>query len=222
MPSKKILELKKKRVDALVKELENAESIVFSDYKGLTVEQDTQMRAEFRDKNLNYKVVKNSISSRAFEKLGIEGLEETLTGPTAIAYSNEDVVLAPRLVREYTEKFRKMSIKGGIVGKEVHPLDYIMALSRVESRENLYGKLLFMMLYPLTAFAQIASQVAEKGTETGAATVAELAQAKTEEPAEEPAEEPVEETVAEEAGHTLEETAEVEDEETREDKLEEN
>ncbi|NLB28048.1 MAG: 50S ribosomal protein L10 [Clostridiaceae bacterium] len=209
MPSKKILELKKKRVDALVKELENAESIVFSDYKGLTVEQDTQMRAEFRDKNLNYKVVKNSISSRAFEKLGIKGLEETLTGPTAIAYSNEDIVLAPRLIREYTEKFRKMSIKGGIVGKEVHPLDYIMALSRVESRENLYGKLLFMMLYPLTAFAQIASQVAEKGTETGAATVAELAQAKTEEPAQEPAEEPVEETVAEEAGQTLEETAEV-------------
>jgi len=219
MPSKKILELKKKRVDALVKELENAESIVFSDYKGLTVEQDTQMRAEFREKNLNYKVVKNSISSRAFEKLGIKGLEETLTGPTAIAYSNEDIVLAPRLIREYTEKFRKMSIKGGIVGKEVHPLDYIMALSRVESRENLYGKLLFMMLYPLTAFAQIASQLAEKGTETGAATVAELAQAKAEEPkeAEEPAEEPAEETAAEEAGQSPEET----DEETTEDKLEE-
>ncbi len=219
MPSKKILELKKKRVDALVKELENAESIVFSDYKGLTVEQDTQMRAEFRDKNLNYKVVKNSISSRAFEKLGIKGLEETLTGPTAIAYSNEDIVLAPRLIREYTEKFRKMSIKGGIVGKEVHPLDYIMALSRVESRENLYGKLLFMMLYPLTAFAQIASQLAEKGTETGAATVAELTQAKAEEPkeAEEPAEEPAEETAAEEAGQSPEET----DEETTEDKLEE-
>ncbi len=219
MPSKKILELKKKRVDALVKELENAESIVFSDYKGLTVEQDTQMRAEFREKNLNYKVVKNSISSRAFEKLGIKGLEETLTGPTAIAYSNEDIVLAPRLIREYTEKFRKMSIKGGIVGKEVHPLDYIMALSRVESRENLYGKLLFMMLYPLTAFAQIASQLAEKGTETGAATVAELTQAKAEEPkeAEEPAEEPAEETAAEEAGQSPEET----DEETTEDKLEE-
>ncbi|NLA95839.1 MAG: 50S ribosomal protein L10 [Clostridiaceae bacterium] len=206
MPSKKILELKKKRVDALAKELENAESIVFSDYKGLTVEQDTQMRAEFRDKNLNYKVVKNSISSRAFEKLGIKGLEETLTGPTAIAYSNEDLVLAPRLVREYTEKFRKMSIKGGIVGKEVHPLDYIMALSRVESRENLYGKLLFMMLYPLTAFARIASQVAEKGAESGAGTVAEMAVDREEEPKQ--AEVPAEETAVEEDGQTVEEVTE--------------
>ncbi|NLB50806.1 MAG: 50S ribosomal protein L10 [Clostridiaceae bacterium] len=165
MPSEKILEMKKKRVDALAKELENAQSIVFADYKGLTVEQDTEMRAEFRNKNLTYKVVKNSISSRAFDKLGIEGLDETLTGPTAIAYSNDDVVLAPRLVREFSEKFRKMSIKGGIVGKEVHPLDYIMALSRVESRENLYGKLLFMMLYPLTAFAQVTAQIAEKKQE---------------------------------------------------------
>ena len=165
MPSEKILEMKKKRVDALAKELENAQSIVFADYKGLTVEQDTEMRAEFRNKILTYKVVKNSISSRAFDKLGIEGLDETLTGPTAIAYSNDDVVLAPRLVREFSEKFRKMSIKGGIVGKEVHPLDYIMALSRVESRENLYGKLLFMMLYPLTAFAQVTAQIAEKKQE---------------------------------------------------------
>ena len=95
MPSKKILEMKKKRVDALAKELEKAESIVFADYKGLTVEQDTQMRAAFREQDLTYRVVKNSISSRAFEKLGIKGLDDTLIGPTAIAYSNEDVVLAP-------------------------------------------------------------------------------------------------------------------------------
>ncbi len=217
MPSKKILEMKKKRVDALAKELEKAESIVFADYKGLTVEQDTQMRAEFRDKNLTYKVVKNSISSRAFEKLGIKGLEETLTGPTAIAYSNEDVVLAPRLVREFSEKFRKMSIKGGIVGNEVHPLDYIMALSRVESRENLYGKLLFMMLFPLTAFAQIASQIADKGAGAGAGRVAELVVVeKEEEPGR--AEEPAEETVAEEAGQAVDEAVE----ETREDKQEDN
>lgn len=191
MPSKKILEIKKKRVDALAKELEKAESIVFADYKGLTVEQDTQMRAAFREQDLTYRVVKNSISSRAFEKLGIKGLDDTLIGPTAIAYSNEDVVLAPRLIREFSEKFRKMRIKGGIVGGEVHPLDYIMALSRVESRENLYGKLLFMMLYPLTAFAQVTAQIAEKSAEEPAGTEDEAAakEAALEETAEENKEE---------------------------------
>lgn len=203
MPSEKILEMKKKRVDALAKELENAQSIVFADYKGLTVEQDTEMRAEFRNKNLTYKVVKNSISSRAFDKLGIEGLDETLTGPTAIAYSNDDVVLAPRLVREFSEKFRKMSIKGGIVGKEVHPLDYIMALSRVESRENLYGKLLFMMLYPLTAFAQVTAQIAEKKQEDPQEVTEEVTG-----DTEETQQAPVSEADPEEAGEPVQEKEE--------------
>lgn len=175
MPSEKILVRKKKQVESLVKELQAAESIVLTDYKGLTVAQDTEMRADFRKQGLSYKVVKNTITSRAFEKLGIEGLADTLTGPTAIAYSSEDVVLAPRLMRKYTEKFKKMSIKGGVVGTEVYPLEKIMALSRIESREGLYGQLLFMMLYPLTAFAQVSAQIVDKGNEAGVETVAELA-----------------------------------------------
>ena len=174
MPSEKKLVAKKKQVDALVKELQSAESIVLADYKGLTVAQDTEMRAEFRRQGLTYKVVKNSITERAFEKLGFEGLEETLVGPTALAYSTEDVVLAPRLVRKFSEKYRKMSIKGGIVGSEVYSLENMMQLSRIESRENLYGQLLFMMLYPLTAFAQVAQQIADKGQEAGVDKVADL------------------------------------------------
>ncbi len=174
MPSEKKLVAKKKQVDALVKELQSAESIVLADYKGLTVAQDTEMRAEFRRQGLTYKVVKNSITERAFEKLGFEGLEETLIGPTALAYSTEDVVLAPRLVRKFSEKYRKMSIKGGIVGSEVYSLENMMQLSRIESRENLYGQLLFMMLYPLTAFAQVAQQIADKGQEAGVDKVADL------------------------------------------------
>ena len=174
MPSEKKLVAKKKQVDALVKELKTAESIVLADYKGLTVAQDTEMRAEFRRQGLTYKVVKNSITERAFEKLGFEGLEETLIGPTALAYSTEDVVLAPRLVRKFSEKYRKMSIKGGIVGSEVYSLENMMQLSRIESRENLYGQLLFMMLYPLTAFAQVAQQIADKGQEAGVDKVADL------------------------------------------------
>ncbi len=174
MPSKKVLERKKNQVTSLVKELKNAESIVFADFKGLNVKQDTEMRAAFRSKGLTYRVVKNTISERAFEQLGIKGLEETLKGPTAIAYSADDVVLAPRLMREYSEKFRRLKIKGGVIGGEVQEIDYILALSRVESREKLYGQLLFMMLYPLTAFAQVAGQIAEKGAEAGVEKVADL------------------------------------------------
>jgi large subunit ribosomal protein L10 len=174
MPSKKVLERKKNQVTSLVDELKDAESIVFADFQGLNVKQDTEMRAAFRSNGLTYRVVKNTISERAFEQLGVKGLEETLKGPTAIAYSKEDVVLAPRLMREYSEKFRRLKIKGGVIGGEVQEIDYIMALSRVESREKLYGQLLFMMLYPLTAFAQVGGQIAEKGAEAGVEKVADL------------------------------------------------
>ncbi|HNZ62941.1 MAG TPA: 50S ribosomal protein L10 [Bacillota bacterium] len=174
MPSEKVLEKKKNQVLSLVGELKQAQSIVFADYKGLTVKQDTEMRAAFRSKGLTYRVVKNSLSERAFEQLGIKGLEETLKGPTALAYSMDDVVVAPRMVREFSEKFKKLTIKGGVIGGEVHDVDYVMALSRVESREKLYGQLLFMMLYPLTAFAQVAKQIADKGAEAGVENVSEL------------------------------------------------
>lgn len=174
MPSEKKLVAKKKQVDALVKELKTAESIVLADYKGLTVAQDTEMRAEFRRQGLTYKVVKNSITERAFEQLGIQGMEETLVGPTAIAFSADDVVLAPRMVRKFSEKFKKISLKGGIVGTEVYSLDHVMQLSRIESHESLYGQLLFMMLYPLTAFTQVAQQIADKGQEAGVDKVADL------------------------------------------------
>jgi|LFRM01.1.fsa_nt_gb large subunit ribosomal protein L10 len=216
MPSLKKLEIKKKQVDKLTNELQNAESIVFADYKGLTVKQDTEMRAEFRRQGLNYKVVKNSISERAFEKLGIEGLEETLQGPTAIAYSDADVVLAPRMMRIFAEKFKKMSVKGGVVGKQVHELDYIMALSRVESRETLYGQLLFMMLYPLTAFVQVASQIAEKGAEAGVENVADVEAGEMEQqeqvaPTDEAVEVPEESAPADEAVEVPEKEAAVEE-----------
>ena len=215
MPSEKKLVAKKKQVDALVKELQNAESIVLADYKGLTVAQDTEMRAEFRRQGLTYKVVKNSITERAFEKLGFEGLEETLIGPTALAYSTEDVVLAPRLVRKFSDKYRKMSIKGGIVGSEVYSLENMMQLSRIESRENLYGQLLFMMLYPLTAFAQVAQQIADKGQEAGVDKVADLiGQADSPAPQAEEAAPVAEEEVQEEKTEGAEESPTSSQEET--------
>jgi ribosomal protein L10 len=109
-------------------------------------------------------------------------------------------VLAPRLIREFSEKFKKIQLKGGIVNSEVKELDYIQALSHVESREKLYGKLLFLMLYPLTTFAQVAQLAADKGAEAGVETVADIpageAAAEEDAPAEDAPEEaaPAEET----------------------------
>ncbi len=174
MPSQAKLKAKKKQVQALADELKDAKSIVLVNYQGLAVHQDNAMRAVFRENDLQYRVVKNSITERAFQVLGYEGLEDVMVGPTALAFSTEDALLAPRLMRQSTEKYRRLSIKGGIVDGKVEPLDYLIKLSYIESRETLYGQLLFMMMYPLTAFAQVAGQIAEKGEETGVEKVKDV------------------------------------------------
>lgn len=223
MPSPKILAKKKAEVTKLAQELKTAESIVFSDYKGLTVAQDTEMRAKFREEGVNYRVVKNSLSIRAMQELGIAGVDEIFVGPTAIAYSSEDVVLAPRLVRESSEKYKMTSIKGGIIDGEAVSLEDIVALSYVPTREVLHGQLAFMLLYPLTALAQVTGQIAAKAEEAGVATVADLLAGteavevtEVDEPAaEEAVEEPAEteesaEAAAEEVAEATEEAAEEE------------
>ena len=223
MPSPKILAKKKAEVTKLAQELKKAESIVFSDYKGLTVAQDTEMRAKFREEGVNYRVVKNSLSIRAMQELGIAGVDEIFVGPTAIAYSSEDVVLAPRLVRESSEKYKITSIKGGIIDGEAVSLEEIVALSYVPTQEVLHGQLAFMLLYPLTALAQVTGQIAAKAEEAGVATVADLLTGteavevtEVDEPAaEEAVEEPAEteesaEAAAEEVAEATEEAAEEE------------
>lgn len=180
MPSPKILEKKKKVVEQLVVELRDAKSIVFSNYQGLTVAQDTEMRAAFRKENLQYKVIKNTISVRALEQLGITGFENELVGPTALAWSNDDVVLAPRLVKKYADQFKKTEIKGGIVDGGRVDLPTITALANIPSLEVLYGQLVSSLIFPVTSLAMTLSSMAKKAEEMGAATVAELAAGKAE------------------------------------------
>lgn len=162
MPSPKILANKKKIVTNLSEELKQAQSLVFTDYKGLTVAQDTEMRAEFRKAGVTYRVVKNTVSSRAFDKLGIEGLEEILKGPTAIAYSTEDVVTAPRLVKQFADKFRKTTVKGGILDGAFVPTETVQELASIPAMDVLYTQLVSTLLYPITRLAITLNLAAEK------------------------------------------------------------
>src|SRR5450830_393603 len=91
MPSQKILDAKKEVVAALVADFKDAKSFVFLDARGLTVLQDTAMRADLRNSKLSYTVVKNTTLAIAFKELGVAGLEEYFKGPTAIAFSKEDM-----------------------------------------------------------------------------------------------------------------------------------
>lgn len=207
MPSPRILEQKKQLVDALAAELKNAQSIVLNDYMGLNVAEDTEMRTAFRKAGVTYRVIKNTTILRAFEKLGITGFEEELKGPTALAFS-EDVVLAPKLSKEYAEKTKKMEIKGGAIEGAKVELAQIMQLASIPDVSTLHGQLVSGLIFPIRSLAMTLNALAEKAAEAGKENVADLlvegeakaAEAPAEEVAAETAEPaaPVEEAKAEE------------------------
>lgn len=200
MPSPKILAKKKQVVSDLSEELKSVASLVFTDYKGLSVAQDTEMRSEFRKAGVTYKVIKNSVSSRAFDKLGVEGLDEILKGPTAIAFSTEDVVTAPRLVKQFVDKFKKMEVKGGVLDGEFITPDTIQQLASIPTLDVLYTRLVSTLMYPITKLAITLNLAAEKlesgepseekkdDTEAPAETEATTEDVKAEPKNEEPAE----------------------------------
>lgn len=213
MPSPKILEQKKGLVEQLAAELKEAESIVFADYQGLTVAQDTQMRKDFRENGVTYRVIKNNISRRALESLGIDNIGDELTGPTALAFSTEDVVMAPRLVKKYVDEFKKtIEIKGGVVHGKLESLDLINQLSNIPSQETLYGQLVTSILFPITSLAMTLGAAVKEAEEKGFETAQQLADAtagnkpaEEEAPAEEAEEAKAEEPAAEAPAEAAEE-----------------
>lgn len=104
MPSEKVLEAKKAKVEQLTETLKNAVSFVIVDYKGITVEEDTKLRRDLRAENVKYSVEKNSLLRFALKNAGIEGLDDVLEGTTAIAVSNEDQTAPARVLGKYASE----------------------------------------------------------------------------------------------------------------------
>lgn len=170
MPSKKILEAKKEVVASLVAEFKEAKSFVFADARGLTVFQDTAMRADLRKNNVTYKVIKNTTSALVFKELGIEGLEDVFKGPTAIAFSKEDMLVSAKFMKQYADKYDKLNIKGGVLeGSAITTAD-VNALASIPSKEVLYGQIVYGLISPITKLAMLLNAIAEKAEAAGADT----------------------------------------------------
>jgi large subunit ribosomal protein L10 len=168
MPSKKVLESKKKIIDDLAGEFGQAQAIVFAEYRGLTVAQDTAMRTALRQAGVHYQVIKNTMSSRALAQVGLKGLDDVLTGPIAIAYSKDDMISPAKVLKEYAGKFDKLKIKGGVLEGKVISLDDVISLASIPGREVLYSQLVFGLISPVTSLAIVLNAIKEKmegGTE---------------------------------------------------------
>ena len=203
MPSEKVLKAKQEQVAAVSDKLKASVAGVIIDYRGLTVEEDTNLRRKFREAGVEYKVIKNSILGRAAEAIGLEGLEPALHGPTALAMHNEDVIAPAKIIADFAKDNDKIEIKTGFMEGEVISLDEIKKLASTPSKEVLIAKMMGSLNSPASSLARLLNTIVEGGVEIAdliAKKAAESAPAEETAPAEEatPVEEaaPAEETPA--------------------------
>ena len=156
------IELKKPVVEEISAGIKDAQSVVLVDYRGLTVEQDTQLRKNLREAGVTYKVYKNTMMNFAFKDTQFEGLAPYLNGPSAMAYSNEDATAPARVLAEFAKKAPKLEIKAGVVEGTVYDAAGMAKIADIPSREVLLGRLLGSMQSPIANLARVLNQIAEK------------------------------------------------------------
>ena len=152
---------KAQEVEVVTAKLKEAASVVVVDYRGLTVEQVTDLRKQLRDANIEMKVIKNGILRRAAEAAGLEGMEDVFVGPTAVAFSNEDVVAPAKIMNDFAKNADKLEIKGGIIEGNVSSVEEIVALAKLPSREGLLSMLLSVLQAPVRNVAYAVKAVSE-------------------------------------------------------------
>ena len=155
-------------VDAVAEKMKAAVSIVVVDSRGLTVEQDTVLRRNLRESAVEFKVIKNSILRRAAEKAGLEGFDDIFTGPSAVAFSNEDVVAPAKIINDFAKDAETLEIKGGAIEGAVSTKEEIQALAALPNRDGLLSMLLSVLQAPVRNVAYAVKAVAESKDEDAA------------------------------------------------------
>ena len=160
MPNAKVLESKKAIVDALADKMQNATSVVFVDYKGITVAQDTELRNKFREAGVEYAVVKNTLTRFAANKIGYSEFDELLNGTTAMASTTDDPIAPARIVSEFAKKNKNiLKIKGGLVEGKVQSIENLAAFGELPSKNALIAQVLGTFLAPISSLAFVLDQI---------------------------------------------------------------
>lgn len=172
MPNAKVLESKKAVVAALTGKMKEATSVVFVDYKGINVAQDTELRKQFREAGVEYSVVKNTLTNFAAKDAGYD-FAEVLNGTTAMASTTGDPIAPARIVCEFAKKNKNtLSIKGGIVEGSVLTAEQLNGFGELPSKNALVASVLGTFLAPISSLAFVLDQIREQ-KEGGAPATAE-------------------------------------------------
>ena len=156
------VELKKPIVEEITELLKDAQAAVVVDYRGLTVEEDTNLRNKLRAEGVTYKVYKNTMIRFAIQGTEFEALGKHLEGPTALAVSKTDATAPARVLSNFAKDAKALELKGGVIDGTYYDAKGVEAIANVPSKEVLLSRLLGSMQSPVAIFARVIKQIAEK------------------------------------------------------------
>lgn len=165
MPSQKILEQKTAAVEALSEKLGRAASGVLVKYQGITVEQDTKLRAALRGAGVEYAVIKNTMIGRACEKAGLTGMDQYLEGMNALAISYDDPVAPAKILKEYADKIETFELRAGFLDGAVVDVNTVNELADIPQKEVLLARMLGSLTGPLSGLAVALQAIIDKSGE---------------------------------------------------------
>lgn len=166
----KAIEMKKAIVEEIADKFTRSSSAILFDYRGLTVEEVTELRKQFREAGVDYKVYKNTLVKRALEKVGVEGLSDLMEGPNAIAFGFEDPITPAKIGSEFAKNHKALELKAGVVEGEFFDEEKVKELAAIPSRDVLLAKLLGSLKAPVSNFAYLIQAMIDKKEADGEAS----------------------------------------------------
>ena len=194
-------------VDEVAAQIEESQAIIAVDYRGITVSQVAELRAQLREADATLRVIKNRLTARAVEKAGAKDLEGFLEGPTAFTFIRGDAAAAAKALATFRKEHELLEFKGGTMDGAPLTVDEILAISKLPSRDALNQQLVGILAHPISGLARTLNQLIQ-GLAVQLGQIAEQGLVTGEEPAPEPEPEPeppAEEAPAEEAEAPAEE-----------------
>ncbi|MFB4170079.1 50S ribosomal protein L10 [Virgibacillus sp. JSM 102003] len=168
MSNSNIIEQKQQLVQEIASKFRDSQSTLLVDYRGLDVAEVTELRKQLREADVEFKVYKNSMARRAVDAVELGELSDTLVGPTAIAFSNEDVVAPAKILNNFAKDHNELEIKGGVIEGQVASLEQIKELADLPNYEGMVSMLLSVLQAPIRNLAYATQAIAEQKEEQGA------------------------------------------------------
>ena len=157
-----VMEAKAQLVDTISDQLKNSVSTIIVDYHGLSVAEMTELRKQFREAGLEFKVYKNTMTRRAAEKAELSEINDYLTGPNAMAFSNEDVIAPAKILYNFAKEHNALEIKAGVLDGQLTSAEDVNAIAALPSRDGLLAMLLSVLQAPVRNFAYAVKAVGEE------------------------------------------------------------